>query len=74
MPEYSIFNLAVQAENMRNSQIAYFQLAAKARKTKAPDDWAAAAKALTISKQIEKSFDETLIEILHPDRKEVHNA
>jgi hypothetical protein len=54
---------AFEVEQMRIAQINYFQLIAKARKTKAPGDFAAAANTLKISKQLEKCVDDSIIEI-----------
>ena len=64
MPDYSAINVAVQVELMRNSQKLYFQLIAKAKKTKLPEDFAAAKKVLDISKLQEISVDDTVSDIL----------
>lgn len=65
MPEFSLFNVAVQAEQMRGAQKLYFILIAKAKKTKLADDYAAANKALKTSKQCEVAFDDTIQQILN---------
>lgn len=54
---------AFQVEQMRMAQIQYFQEVGKARKTKTPADWAAAATTLKRSKQLEKVVDDSIIEI-----------
>ena len=64
MPDYSAINVAVQVELMRNAQKLYFQLIAKAKKTKLPEDFAAAKKVLDISKLQEISVDDTVSDIL----------
>jgi hypothetical protein len=65
MPEskYSVFNLALQVENMRNAQKLYFEQIGKAKKTHLPEDYALAKKTLNISKLLEISVDDTLLEI-----------
>jgi hypothetical protein len=65
MSKYTTFNVAVQAEQMRAAQKLYFDLIARAKKSKLPADFAAAATALKVSKQVEQAFDETIREILH---------
>jgi hypothetical protein len=65
MSKYSAFNIAVQAEQMRNAQKLYFQQISKAKKSKLPDDFAAASNILRISKQLEQSFDDTVQEVLN---------
>jgi hypothetical protein len=54
---------AFEVERMRKAQIQYFQEIGKARKTKAPGDWAAAANTLKRSKQLEKVVDGLIIQI-----------
>lgn len=49
-----------QVAAMRQAQQQYFALAAKARKTKQPADWAAAANQLKVSKQLEEQVDKTI--------------
>ncbi len=63
MSKYSVFYLAELAEQMRNSQKLYFELIAKAKKSKLPADFAAANIALRVSKDIEQSFDQTIQKI-----------
>lgn len=46
--------------DMRTAQTEYFAAAGKARKTKAPGDWAAAANALKRSKALEIEVDKQL--------------
>ncbi|HMG90742.1 MAG TPA: hypothetical protein VK589_11805 [Chryseolinea sp.] len=58
---------AFQVEQMRIAQIDYFQQIGKARKTKTPGDWAAAATTLKRSKQLEKVVDDSIAEF----RKEI---
>ncbi|MHB8209122.1 hypothetical protein [Mucilaginibacter sp.] len=64
MPNYSAFNVAIQAEHVRNAQILYFEQIKKAKRTKLPEDFNAAKKTLDLSKMLEKSFDETLKDVL----------
>lgn len=52
-----------QVEQMRQAQILYFQQIAKAKKSKLPADFAAAANTLKISKQLEKVVDDSIMEI-----------
>ncbi len=54
---------AFQVEQMRIAQIQYFQEVGKARKTKTPSDWAAAATTLKRSMQLEKVVDDSIIEV-----------
>lgn len=72
MPDYSALNVAIQVESMRNSQKLYFQLISKAKKTKLPEDFAAAKRVLEISKLQEISVDDTISDILQ--RKEAPHA
>ncbi|RQO65102.1 hypothetical protein DBR40_24845 [Pedobacter sp. KBW01] len=65
MAELSLFNVAVQAEQMRNAQKIYFQTITKAKKTKNPGDFAEAKKVLEISKKLEIVFDDTINKILN---------
>lgn len=58
------YNVAIQGEQMRSAQKLYFQLAAVARNTKLPADWAAASNQLKISMQFEKVFDATIHKIM----------
>lgn len=54
---------AAQVERMRLAQVNYFQQIAKAKKTKLPGDFAAAANTLKISKSLEIEVDNSLVEI-----------
>ena len=56
-------NFAFQVEQMRMAQVNYFQQIAKAKKTKLPGDFAAAANTLKLSKSLEIVVDDSLIEI-----------
>lgn len=60
---------ALQVLQMRNAQKEYFMLSAKARKTKAPGDWAAAANQLKLSKNLEQVVDETVQLIINSLKK-----
>ncbi|MNL29415.1 hypothetical protein D3C87_1510960 [compost metagenome] len=65
MAELSLFNVAVQGEQLRNAQKIYFQTINKAKKTKNPDDFAEAKQVLEISKHLEIVFDDTINQILN---------
>lgn len=67
MAEYTVTNLALQVEQMRNAQNLYFTFISKAKKSKTPEDFTAAGNVLKQSKLLEKSIDDTIIEILHRD-------
>jgi len=63
-------SFAFQVEQMRMAQVRYFQQIGKARKTKLPGDFAAAANTLKISKQLEIVVDDSIAEI----RKEIESV
>lgn len=65
MPDITIFMFAAQANIMRDSQKAYFELIKKAKQTRLPADFDAAKKALEISKKAEIVFDDTVTQILN---------
>ncbi len=64
MSKYSVFNVAVQVEQMRNAQKLYFREISKAKKSRSPEDFAKAKEVLKISKQLEISVDDTISEIM----------
>lgn len=70
-PATTLFNLAVQVENMRSGQKGYFAMIAKAKKTKSPEDYEAAKKILRISKMIEVAVDDTIKQILTPVKEAI---
>ncbi|KAA8483744.1 hypothetical protein BDE36_1792 [Arcticibacter tournemirensis] len=63
MSKYSLLSVAVQGEQMRNAQKLYFEQISKAKKSKNPEDFAQAKKTLAMSKNLERVFDDTILEI-----------
>jgi hypothetical protein len=55
-----MYELALQVLQMRNAQKEYFMLSAIARKTKVPSDFAASAKQLKVSKDLEDAVDQII--------------
>jgi len=54
---------AIKVQKMRLAQTRYFELIAKARKTKTTDDFNAAKNMLSMSKAMEQEVDKSITEI-----------
>jgi hypothetical protein len=56
----ALLDFRTAVEKMRHSQKRYFELMARAKKSKHPDDFTNARNILAISKELEKQVDEAI--------------